>query len=127
MKGDIGISETGVALALALGTIAPIVVTRSIEVAEITGGAPFLALSAVVFGVVGTLATYLIRAPSRVLAVLTCGGIALGVGVDSTIDQLAFSKERYPLPLEILAMWTIAVVPGAAGFILGERMRRMVL
>jgi hypothetical protein len=123
MKGDIGISDTGMALAIALGTIAPIVVIRSIEVAEITGAAPFLAISVVVFGVVGTLSTYLIRAPSSVVAVLICGGIAIGVGADSTIDQLAFSRERYPLALEIVAMWTIALVPGAAGFILGERMR----
>lgn len=123
MKGDIGISETGVALALALGTLAPIVVTRSIEVADMTGGAPFLAISAVVFGMVGTLSTYLVRAPSSVVAVLVGGGIALGVGADSAIDQLAFSTESHPLPVEVLAMWTIALVPGAAGFILGERMR----
>jgi hypothetical protein len=126
MKGDIGISETGMALAVALGAIAPVLVTRSIEAAEITQGAPFLAISALVFGAMGVLSTYFVRAPSSIVAILVLGGIAIGVGANSAIDQLAFSREHPPLPAEILAMWTIAVIPGAAGFILGERLRRRV-
>lgn len=123
MKGDIGISEIGMALAIALGAIAPIVVNRSIELAGIVKDVPFLAVSAMVFGVVGTLSTYLIRAPMSVVAVLVYVGIAIGVVADSAIDQLAFSRDHNLLPQEIFAMWTIALIPGAAGLLLGERMR----
>jgi cytosine/uracil/thiamine/allantoin permease len=126
MNDDIGISKTGMSLAIALGAMAPIVINRSLELAGTANDVPFLAVSGLVFGVVGVLSAYLIRAPVWVVAILVYGGIAIGILIDSIIDQFAFSKDRNLFPLEIVAMWTIALVPVAAGLLFGKRMRRNV-